>query len=157
MSNKLENNERELHRMMVKYRNVDTQLILTDKRLVFEQEKGCFKKKMKIVETILMDNIKMYNDKVKIEQNNKTVVVETNLKDVSFVCDNIIDARNVVEKIINIKTGTSTFDRVSDKTRKIAENATKVVVATGALATAIVKNRKTIVKAAKTVVSIFKK
>ena len=157
MSNKLENNERELHRMMVKYRNVDTQLILTDKRLVFEQEKGFFKKKMKIVETILMDNIKMYNDKVKIEQNNKTVVVETNLKDVSFVCDNIIDARNVVEKIINIKTGTSTFDRVSDKTRKIAENATKVVVATGALATAIVKNRKTIVKAAKTVVSIFKK
>jgi len=157
MNNKLENDERELHKTIVKYRNIDTQLTLTNKRLIFEQEKGLFRKKMKPIETILIDNIKMDNDKVKIEQNNKIVILQTNVKDVSFICNNLLDARKIVEKIISTKTGESVLDRVSDKTKKIAENATKVVVATGALATAIVKNRKTILKAFKTIASIFKK
>ena len=157
MNNKLENDEKELHKTIVKYRNIDTQLTLTNKRLIFEQEKGLFRKKMKPIETILIDNIKMDNDKVKIEQNNKIVILQTNAKDVSFICNNLLDARKIVEKIISTKTGESVLDRVSDKTKKIAENATKVVVATGALATAIVKNRKTILKAFKTIASIFKK
>ena len=112
---------------------------------------------MRPVETVLIDNIKMYKNDVKIEQNNKTVVIQTNPKDISFVCDNILDARKIIEKIIGVKTGATVLERVSDKTKKVAENATKVVLATGALATAIVKNRKTIVKAAKTVASLIKK
>lgn len=153
----MDNQEKELYRMMVKYKNVNTQLRLMDKSILLEQEKGLFKKKWKNVETILLDNIDMENDKVKINLDNKIVKIYVSNKEIAFMCDNVVDAKKIMDKIISTKTGETTLDRLGDKTKKIVENTTKVVVSIGTLAGVVIKNRKKIAKAAKTVIGIFKK
>ena len=155
----MNSNEVELEKIMVKYgkENLDTQLILTDKHLVFEQEKGLFKKKLKPVYILALDDIKMYKNEVKIEQKNKLVTMQTKDKDVSFTCDSIIDARKIMEKIIDIKTDSSVFDRATDKAKEVITKAVTVAGLVGTAAVAVTKNKKTILKGVSTLTSLFKK
>lgn len=155
----MSNNEVELEKIMVKYGkdNLDTQLILTDKHLVFEQEKGLFKKKLRPVYILALDDIKMYKNEVKIEQKNKLVTMQTKDKDVSFTCDSIIDARKIMEKIIDIKTDSSVFDRATDKAKEVITKAVTVVGLVGTAAVAVTKNKKAILKGVSTLTSLFKK
>ena len=155
----MSNNEVELEKITVKFGkdNLDTQLILTDKHLVFEQEKGLFKKKLRPVYILALDDIKMYKNEVKIEQKNKLVTMQTKDKDVSFTCDSIIDARKIMEKIIDIKTDSSVFDRATDKAKEVITKAVTVVGLVGTAAVAVTKNKKAILKGVSTLTSLFKK
>ena len=156
---KLEGNEVELLRANVKYgkEDINTQLVLTDKRIIFEQERGLFKKKLKPVYMVNIDDIKTYKDQVKIEQKNRTISMQTKNKDVSFICDNIIEAKKIVEKIIDIKTDSSLFDRTAEKAKKIVKRAVTIAGVAGTAAVGIAKNKKTVLKAVNSVTSLLKK
>ncbi len=155
----MNSNEVELLKMMIKYGrdNRDTQLILTDKNLIFKQERGLFKKKLKPIYILSLDDIKVYKDQVKIEQKNKLVIIQTKNKDVNFTCDNLIDARKIIEKIIDVKTDSSVFDRATDKAKKIITNAVTAVGLVGTAAVAVSKNKKSILKGVNAISSLFKK
>ena len=49
------------------------QVTLTSKKLIFEKEKGIFKKERELIDIILLENVKLYNDTVQVKQ--KTTIV----------------------------------------------------------------------------------
>ena len=52
-------------------------LTLTSLKLVFEKEKGIFKKERELVEIVALDTVKTYNDAAQIKQKGDTVEVQT--------------------------------------------------------------------------------
>ena len=156
---KLEENEVELLRANIKYGkdDMDTQLVLTSERIIFEQERGLFKKKLRPVYMVNIDDIKMYKEQVKIEQKNRTVSMQTKNRDVSFVCDNIIEAKKIIEKIIDIRTDSCLFDRTAEKAKKIVKRAIAIAGVAGTAAVGIAKNKKTVLKAVNGVTNLIKK
>ncbi len=117
-SYKLEKEEKLLQEMMVKYgkNSVDTQLILTNKHIVFEQEKGLFKKKYRVIDKISFEDIKVYNDDdVQVKQDNRQITIQSAKGNVSFLCNNHLDAMKIKEKIVNAKTGKNAYERAEIK------------------------------------------
>lgn len=156
---KLEGNEVELLKTNVKYgkNNLDTQLVLTDKRLIFEQERGLFTKKLRPVYIVNIDDIKMYKDQVKIEQKNRTITMQAKDRDVSFICDNLIEAKKIMEKIIDVRTDSCLFDRTAEKAKKIVKRAITIAGVAGTAAVGIAKNKKNVLKAVNGVTNLLKK
>ena len=148
-----------LEKLSVKFGNneKETQLILTDKHIVFEQEKGLFVKKYRPVYVIDIEDIKIYKDEVQISKMNKEVIIQTNEKDVSFTCGSIIDARKIMERIISIKTDSTAFDRATIKAKKIVKDALTVVSIVGTAAIAVAKNKKAILKVVDGIKVLFKR
>lgn len=133
---KLENDEVILYNSLVKVGedSYNTKLTLTNKNIIFEQEKGVFKKKFKLVQKIEIDRIKMYKDKVQIKQNKSTISIQTIDKTISFTCDNMIEARKLIGYITSVKTGTNILERTTKK----AGDVKKVLKAVGGVSTAAV-------------------
>ena len=157
-------NEKIIFEALVKYGNSDVLLKLTNKNLILEKKKGLFKKKYKIVENILAEDIKVVGDKVKIEQKKKVLKICTNEKEFEIVFENTADARKAAQLIIELKTGSSLLERTSKKVVKISNVAKKSVKAIGTASIAVVgtykaikDNKDVVLDAAKTVKSFFKK
>lgn len=91
------------------------QITLTSKKIVFEKEKGVFKKERELVDIISLENIKFYNDTAQIKQKGTDVEVQTVDKNITLVFSGMLEARKFTGKIVDAVTGTTLAKRSSDK------------------------------------------
>lgn len=91
------------------------QLTLTSYKIVLEKEKGLFKKERELIDILLLENVKFYNDEAQIKQKAETVEIQTVEKNVTFVFSGMLEARKFVGKIVNAVTGTTIAKRGSNK------------------------------------------
>lgn len=93
----------------------ELQLTLTSHKIVFEREKGWFKKEREIVDVIPLESVKHYNDAVQIRQKGAEVEAQTIEKNITIVFSGMLEARKFTAKIINAITGTTLVKRGSNK------------------------------------------
>lgn len=135
MEYQLDNDEVILFENFVKYGKIKqkVKLILTNKNLILEKEKGIFKKKMHVIEKIAITKIKIYKNKVQIKQKKNIISMQTFDKNIEFTCENMFEAKKVFEEIINTRTDSNLLDRSTQK----VNNATNIIKGFVGLATAI--------------------
>ena len=90
-------------------------LTLTSQKIIFEKEKGLFKKELNLVDIIFLENIKFYNDKVQIKQKGSNVIIQTTNKNITISFSDILKARKFVNNVIDTITGTTIAKRGSNK------------------------------------------
>ena len=90
------------------------QLTLTSQKLVFEKEKGLFKKERELVDVIPLESVKFYNDAAQIKQNGSEVEVQTIEKKLTIVFSGMLEARKFTGNVINAVTGTTLAKRGSN-------------------------------------------
>lgn len=90
-------------------------LTLTSQKLVFEREKGVFKKERELIEIITLDNVKVYNDVAQIKQKGNTVEIQTVAANISLAFSGMIEAGKFTNKMVNAVTGTTLARRSSEK------------------------------------------
>ena len=91
------------------------QLTLTSHKIVLEKEKGLFKKELELIDIILLETVKFYNNAAQIKQKNDTVEIQTTDKNIALVFSGMIEARKFTSKIVDAVTGTTLAQRSSDK------------------------------------------
>ena len=91
------------------------QLTLTSHKIVLEEEKGIFKKERELVDVIMLETVKFYNNAAQIKQKNDTVEVQTTDKNIALVFSGMLEARKFTGKIVDAVTGTTLAKRSSDK------------------------------------------
>ena len=130
-----------LYESMVSYNNkkFDTLLEVTDKKLIFSKKKGLFHKKYKVIDELLIDDIKVVNGKAKIKQKRNKVIIYTRDDKIEFSSSNIIETFKVMEKIINQRIGQDFIERATNRGKKVIGIATKVVTGTVGLAVGTVE------------------
>ncbi|HPF82996.1 MAG TPA: hypothetical protein PLV83_02370 [Bacilli bacterium] len=119
----------------------ESKLILTNKRIIFMQEKGFFSKRFKTIDEIIISDIKVYKDMVQIKQSKATIKIQTAKKDFVLTCSSIIEAKKLLEEIISIRTDKSLLERSKNKVKKAVDMAREtkdVVFGILSVATAIV-------------------
>lgn len=98
-------------------------LILTSKKIIFEQAKtikiGLFKTKTEkvIVDTVMLENIKIYNSKVQIQQKNSKVYVQTTKNNFNINFNSIVEAMKFVTKVTDAITETTISERGTEKVK----------------------------------------
>ena len=90
-------------------------MTLTSQKFVFEKEKGLFKKERELVDIILLESIKLYNDTAQIKQKGSEVEVQTAEKNLTIVFSGMLEARKFTGKIVDAVTGTTLAKRSSNK------------------------------------------
>lgn len=91
------------------------QMTLTSQKIIFEKEKGIFKKEIELVEIILLESIKFYNNEAQIKQKMSTVTIQTTEKNITLVFAGMIEATKFTKKIVDAVTGTTMAKRSADK------------------------------------------
>lgn len=91
------------------------QLILTSQKLIFEKEKGLFKKERELIDIFTHEDIKFYNDNAQIKQKGTNVEIQTVSQNITITFSGMIEARKFTGKIIDAVTGTTLAKRSSDK------------------------------------------
>ena len=76
------------------------QLTLTSQKIIFEKEKGLFKKERELIDILPLDSVKVYNDATQVKQKGDTVEVQTVSKNLSIVFSGMLDARKFTAKIV---------------------------------------------------------
>lgn len=142
----------------------DILLSLTEKNLLFEKKKGLFHKKYKIVNDILITDIKVVNDKVQIKQSKNKIIIYTRNDEIYFTCESVIEAKKLVEEINKLILGENFLDRTVKKgvkvlnvTKNVAKAVGLVAVATAGAYKAIKANKKVLKETAKTITNFIKK
>ncbi len=90
-------------------------MTLTSKKVVFEKEKGLFKKECELVDIIPLESVKFYNDAAQIKQKGSEVEVQTVEKNLTIVFSGMLEARKFTGKIIDAVTETTLAKRSSNK------------------------------------------
>lgn len=88
---------------------------LTSKKIIFEKEKGIFKKEKELVDVIELEQVKIYNDAAQIKQKAAEVEIQTIAKNITIVFSGMLEARKFTAKIIDAVTGTTVAKRGSNK------------------------------------------
>ena len=83
--------------------------------LVFEKEKGIFKKERELVEIVALDTVKTYNDAAQIKQKGDTVEVQTVSANIALTFSGMLEARKFAGKMVDAVTGTTLAQRSSEK------------------------------------------
>lgn len=91
------------------------QLTLTSQKIIFEKEKGLFKKERELIDIIPLETVKVYNGSAQAKQRGDTVEVQTVDKNIAIVFSGMLEARKFTSKIVNAVTGTTLARRSSDK------------------------------------------
>lgn len=91
------------------------QLTLTSRKIIFEKEKGLFKKEKELVDTINLEDIKIYNGKAQIQQKGTDVNIQTINKNVKVSFYGVLKANKFVMKIVDTITGTTITERSTNK------------------------------------------
>ncbi len=94
------------------------QLTLTSQRLIFEKEKGLFKKELELVDIVPLETVKEYNGSVQIKQKGNTVEVQTTEKNITIVFSGMLEAAKFTKKVVDAATGTTLARRSSDKIKE---------------------------------------
>lgn len=92
-------------------------LTLTSQKIVFEKEKGLFKKERELIEILPLESVKFYNDAAQIKQKGSEVEVQTTEKNLAMVFSGMFEARKFTGKIIDAVTGTTLAKRGSNKVK----------------------------------------
>ena len=90
-------------------------MALTSQKLVFEKEKGLFKKERELVDIIPLESVKFYNDAAQIKQKGSEVEVQTVEKNLTIIFSGMLEARKFTGKIVDAVTGTTLAKRSSNK------------------------------------------
>ncbi len=90
-------------------------MALTSKKVIFEKEKGLFKKERELVDTIPLESVKFYNDAAQIKQKGYEVEVQTVYKNLTIIFSGMLEARKFTGKIVDAVTGTTLAKRSSNK------------------------------------------
>lgn len=90
-------------------------MTLTSKKVVFEKEKGLFKKERDLVDIIPLESVKFYNDVAQIKQKGSEVEVQTVEKNLTIIFSGMLEARKFTGKIIDAATGTTFAKRSSNR------------------------------------------
>lgn len=91
------------------------QVTLTSQKIIFEKEKGLFKKERELIDIILLESIKFYNDTAQIKQKGSEVEVQTVEKNLTIIFSGLLEARKFAGKMINAATGTTLAKRGSNR------------------------------------------
>lgn len=113
----LESDEVILYEDIVTYSEAkgSLQLTLTSQKLIFEKEKGILKKEKELIDVINLEDIKIYNDKVQIQQKGAEVRIQTINKNIKVSFYSIFKANKFATKIVDTITGTTMTERSTDK------------------------------------------
>ena len=122
MNYEIEENEVILYEGFAEYKSesnkaLNVSLVLTSKRMIFEQEKGFFKKQKELIDIINLSDIKMFNGEVQCKQKLNELMIQTNKKNFSLLFNGLIEAKKVNTIIINAVTGTTMAERGSEKVK----------------------------------------
>ena len=147
MKKEFEQDEVILYEGLVKYGNLKkcVKFTLTNKKLIFAKEKGLFKKTFRIFDEILINSIKIYKDNVQIKQEKETIVIQCIDKTINFSCSNIVEARKVIEEIINIRTGSNVLERNKNRIKKVlnvVNDIKDIALMIGGIFVAIKRNKR---------------
>ena len=93
------------------------ELTLTSQKIVLEKEKGIFKKERELVDIILLESIKFYNEAAQIQQKGAIVEIQTVEKNITFTFSGMLEARRFSGKVVDAVTGTTLAKRVSEKAK----------------------------------------
>ncbi len=113
-------------------KKINTKLTLTNERIFIEKEKGLFKKKLKLVETIYLEELKKENNKLKVTQNNNILEIETIYEPLTIYFEDSKTARTFIKEVENIISPSKlkeVLGFLNDNKKEIAN----VVVAMGEL------------------------
>lgn len=142
----------------------DILLSLTEKNLLLKKKKGLFHKTYKVIIDILITDIKVVNEKVRIEQNKNRVTIYTQNDEFHFNCENVVDAKKLIEEINKLILGEGSFERstkkvvkVMNKTKHIAQVVGSVAITTAATFKVIYNNKEKLKDAVKTITNFIKK
>lgn len=91
------------------------QITLTSQKIIFEKDKGIFKKERELVDIIMLENVKFYNDTAQIKQKGAEVEIQTIEKNLTIVFSGMLEARKFTGKITDAVTGTTLAKRGSNK------------------------------------------
>ncbi len=91
------------------------QLTLTSRKIIFEKEKGIFKKEKELVDVVTLEQVKIYNDTAQIKQKASEVEIQTIAKNLTIIFSGMLEARKFTGKIIDATTGTTVAKRSSNK------------------------------------------
>ena len=94
-----------------------TNFILTSKKMVFEKEKGLFKKEKEVLDVIELNKIKIFNSVPQIKQKMTELEIQTEEKKLSLYFNGMIEAKKVMTKIIDATTNTTVLKRGSEKVK----------------------------------------
>lgn len=90
-------------------------MTLTSMKIVFEKEKGLFKKERELVDIIQFSEIKFYNGAVQIKQKGSSVEIQTVEKNLTIQFSGMLEAGKFTGKAVDAITGTNIAKRSSDK------------------------------------------
>lgn len=119
-------------------------LTLTSKKILFEQKmiKGLIKKQeiKKLVDSIELSHIKIYEGNVQAIQNNQSVSIQTLEENIVVTFSTKNEASKFVSKVVDTTTGTTKVKRLMNKVKKVREDfdetlgdgATSMFLKTGA-------------------------
>lgn len=97
------------------------QLTLTSLNLIFEKEKGVFKKEKELIDIIPLNSIKFYNEEPQIKQKGGEITIQTTNCNFTIIFSGMIEARKFAGKLIDAVTGTSLTKRGSNKVKSAFE------------------------------------
>lgn len=136
-------------------RKQNSLLSVTNKRLVFSKKVGLFQKKDKIVDTILIEHIKVYNGKVYMKQKKNSLILQTVEGKETITFQNIIDSTRVMERIKTLRLGDNLLTRTNKKVKHVGYVMGGIAGLTISIA-AIPEYGKTIIDNTKKIVSAIK-
>ena len=90
-------------------------LTLTSEKIVLERERGLFKKERELIDLILLNNIKFYDDAAQVKQKGNSVDIQTIEENLTLVFSGFLDARKFTTRLIDAATGTTLAKRGADK------------------------------------------
>ncbi len=101
-----------------------TNLILTSKKMIFEQSKsikiGLLKTKNEtiVIDTVMLETIKIYNGKIQVQQKGSNVYVQTTKNNFTIAFNGVMEARKFLTKITDAITGTTISERGTEKVKE---------------------------------------
>lgn len=90
-------------------------LTLTSQKLIFEREKGIFKKELELVDVVSHEEIKVYNGVAQVKQKASTVDIQSISKNITITFNGMLEAKKFAGKLIDTVTGTTIAKRSSEK------------------------------------------
>ena len=119
-NNNSELNSKIIYEAMISLKNnrYDVLLSINEKHLLFQKKKGFINKRYKVIKDILLKDIKIVNEKVKIEQKKNNIVIYTNDEKVEFKCNNAIEGKLIIEHINKLLLKENFLERTSKKESK---------------------------------------
>lgn len=103
------------------------QLTLTSTKIIFQKEKGIIHKEKELIDIIKLEDIKVYNNKVQIQQKSNEVNIQTINKNVKVSFYSVFKAKEFVTKIIDTITDTTITERNKDRIKNALNNVDDVL------------------------------